>query len=83
MNSDSAVPRCKYIAGLNQTKKAIRSGRADNVYLADDADASVRTYVEALCGEAGVSVTSGYSMLQLGGMCGIDIGCAVCAEVKA
>ena len=78
MNADTAVPRC-YIVGLNQTKKAIRAGSTSKVYLADDADTRVREQVLSLCRETGTDVVAGSTMEQLGCMCGIDVGCAVCA----
>ena len=82
MNSDSSVPRSTYVAGLNQTKKAIRSGRVSTVYLADNADEHVRAQITALCEETGMTVVCGSSMEALGKQCGIDVGCAVCASLK-
>ena len=81
MSSDTPVPRCTYVAGLNQTKKAIRAGRVSSVYLADNADEHVRTQITALCKENGMTVVTGFSMDVLGRMCGIDVGCAVCASL--
>ena len=82
MNSDTPVPRCTYVAGLNQTKKAIRAGRVSRVYLADNADEHVRTQITVLCEADGMTVVTGSSMDALGRMCGIDVGCAVCASLK-
>ncbi len=82
MNSDTPVPRCTYVAGLNQTKKAICAGRVSRVYLADNADEHVRTQIKALCEADGMTVVTGSSMDALGRMCGIDVGCAVCASLK-
>ena len=82
MNSDSSVPRCTYVAGLNQTKKAIRAGRVSAVYLADNADERVRVQITALCEECGMTAVTGFTMEALGRQCGIDVGCAVCASLK-
>ena len=82
MSSDTPVPRCTYVAGLNQTKKAIRQGRVKAVYLADNADEQVRTQVKTLCEENGMTVVTGSSMESLGRLCGIDVGCAVCASLS-
>ena len=82
MNSDSSVPRSTYVAGLNQTKKAIRAGRVSAVYLADNADEHVRVQIAAMCEEYGMTAVTGYSMESLGKRCGIDVGCAVCASLK-
>ncbi len=81
MNSDTSVPRCTFVAGLNQTKKAIRAKRTGEVYLADNADEYVRTQVRMLCEENGISPQTGSTMEELGRMCGIDVGCAVCARL--
>ena len=81
MSSDTPVPRCTYVAGLNQTKKAIRQGRVSTVYLADNADAHVRMQITQLCEECGMTVVTGSSMEALGHLCGIDVGCAVCAKL--
>ncbi|MBQ8577543.1 MAG: ribosomal L7Ae/L30e/S12e/Gadd45 family protein [Clostridia bacterium] len=81
MNSDTTVPRCQYIAGLNQTKKAVRAARVSTVYLADDADEHVRRQVLSLCAENDTAVSTGSTMDELGKRCGIDVGCAVCAEL--
>ncbi|MBE6659328.1 MAG: 50S ribosomal protein L7Ae-like protein [Ruminococcaceae bacterium] len=81
MSSDTSVPRCTYVAGLNQTKKAIRAGRVSAVYLADNADEQVRAQIKALCDENGMTVVTGSSMDALGKLCGIDVGCAVCASL--
>ena len=82
MSSDTSVPRCTYVAGLNQTKKAIRAGRVAAVYLADNADEHVRVQITALCEENGMTAVTGFTMEALGKQCGIDVGCAVCASLK-
>lgn len=81
MNSDTSVPRCTYVAGLNQTKKAIRAKRVSAVYLADNADEHVRAQIKALCEADGMTVITGSTMEALGKMCGIDVSCAVCASL--
>lgn len=81
MSSDTPVPRCDYVAGLNQTKKAIRAKRVGEVYLADNADEHVRTQVRIVCEENGITPVAGSSMDALGRMCGIEVGCAVCARL--
>ena len=81
MNSDTAVPRCCFAAGLHQPKKAIRAAKAKCVYLADDADDHIRRQVLDLCDDSGTPVSSVASMEELGRRCGIDVGCAVCVEL--
>ena len=81
MNSDPTVPRCKFVAGLNQTKKAIRSHACACVYLACDADEHFRMQVISLCQEYQTNIKTDMTMAQLGDMCGIDVNCAVCAQL--
>ena len=82
MNSDTAVPRCKFVAGLNQTKKVIRNQSCTCVYLAYDADEHFRMQVISLCQEYKTEIKTDMSMAQLGDMCGIDVDCAVCAQLR-
>lgn len=75
------VPR-SILVGLNQTKKAVRAGRAARVLLAVDADESLRKSVKQLCEEFGVEAEESGTMAALGTLCGIEVGCAVCAYLR-
>ncbi len=68
------------VVGLKQSVQALRSGRAQKVYLACDADPAVLARVEALC--EGVEVERGMTMAQLGKAGGIAIGAAVLTIVQ-
>lgn len=70
------------VVGIKQSEKAVASGAADYVYIADDAHERVTEPFKALCAEYGVSVRSAESMARLGSACGIDVGAAVVAILK-
>ena len=67
------------VVGAKQTRRAIDSGTAVQVFLAEDADPKVTEPVEALCIQRGVSVEKIASMRELGAACGIAVGAAVAA----
>lgn len=69
------------VVGAKQVKRAIESGRALTVFLADDADPRVTQPVAALCEEKGVRTRGVPSMKELGRACGISVGAAVAAAV--
>ncbi|MBQ7491396.1 MAG: ribosomal L7Ae/L30e/S12e/Gadd45 family protein [Clostridia bacterium] len=68
--------------GLKQSQRAIREGRAQQVFLADDADGRIRQELEQLCVLAGIPVTPVASMEELGRACGIRVGAAVAVVLK-
>ena len=53
------------------------------VYIAEDADGRIREETENLCREHGVPVVSVDTMEHLGHACGIQVGAAVAALIKA
>jgi large subunit ribosomal protein L7A len=69
--------------GKNQTAKAIDRGRAQVVYVAQDADRRVTDPVLKAARDRGVSVVEVESMVALGRACGIAVGAAVAAIVDA
>jgi len=64
--------------GLNQTKKAVKSGTAKKVYAAYDADESFIASVKRLCESSGVPIDLSATMAELKFACQIDVDCAVC-----
>ena len=70
------------VVGAKQTRRAIDSGTAVQVFLAEDADPKVTEPVEALCIQRGVRVEKIASMRELGAACGIAVGAAVAALVR-
>ena len=63
-------PGGKLTAGYNSTMKLIKNKEAEKAVLAAAKAADVKTDEKN-------------SMAQLGAMCGIDVGCAVCAVKKS
>jgi len=76
------LSNAKKVVGLNQTKKAVSSGRAIKVFAAADADGQFLLQVRRLCEAKGVAVDESLTMAELGSACKIDVGCAVCAAVE-
>lgn len=72
----------KRVAGVKQSRKAIREGRASRVYLAKDADPAIVDPIRAECAAAGVPVEEGRTMAQIGRAFGIAVGAAVAAELR-
>lgn len=70
------------VVGAKQVKRAMESGAAGRVYLAEDADPRVTEPVAALSREKGIPLQSVPSMKELGRACGIAVGAAVAALVK-
>ena len=68
--------------GLNQTKKLLKAGLAETVYIAVDADGHIREEIKAMCHAGGVKVDETKNMAALGQICGIDVDCAVYAVSK-
>lgn len=70
------------VAGLNKSKKLIYAGQAEKAYLAIDADTALIESMTALCREYGVAVEVTETKKELGKLCGIGVGCAVCVVPK-
>ena len=69
--------------GLNQSLKNIREGKAELVYLADDAETRIKNQVHDVCAQMGVSVCPVPGMKELGQAVGINVGSAVVTVLKA
>ena len=65
------------VVGLKQSLRAIRTGRAVQVLLAEDAQTSVRTPVLQLCDRMGVTPIDAPTMARLGKAFGIEVGAAI------
>ena len=66
-------------AGLKQTLKAINTGRAVRVYLAQDADPEIQKTVRELASKFQIELEIAESMKQLGKACGIQVQAAAAA----
>lgn len=71
------------VVGAKQTRRALADGRAVCVYLSEEADPAVTEPIEALCLEKGVALHKTRSMKELGVACGIAVGAAVAALIRA
>jgi len=78
----SKLAESSKVVGAKQTKRALTGGKAETVYLADDADPRVTDAIRDLCNECGVPVCDVPSMKELGHACGIAVGAAVAALVR-
>lgn len=76
------IPRDRVIVGAKQLRKALHSGRARQVYLAENADPAITEPLASACMQAGVPVAWVRSMSELGRACGIDVGAATAAVVE-
>ena len=81
MKTDGA-PAAKLTAGYNSSLKLIKSGFAEKVFLACDCSVVIKDKVRAAAEQHGVPVDETASMQKLAELCGIDVGCAVCAIRK-
>ena len=70
------------IVGAKQLKKALRSGRVRQVYLAENADPAVTEPLALACNENCIPVAWIRSMSELGRACGIEVGAATAAVVE-
>ena len=88
---DSKIPQCgnltdlakyKTVVGAKQLRKALSSGRAKAVFLAQNADPALTEPIEQMCAANSVSCTWVSSMTDLGRACGIEVGAAAAAIVS-
>ena len=71
------------VVGAKQVRRAVEAGRAVKVFVARDADPRVTDPITALCADRGVEVCGLASMKEIGTACGIAVGAAVAALLKA
>ena len=75
------VTRHKMVVGAKQMKKALSSGRATWVILAENADPAITEPLEQLCQQYHISCAWVPNMLDLGKACGIEVGTAAAAAL--
>lgn len=71
------------VVGVKQVKNAIKSGRADRVYIANDADTSVTRLIFEMCRKNGIEPISVETRKELGRVCGVDVNTAAAATLKS
>jgi len=82
MISDELLTTNQKVVGLNQTKKAVKSGTAKKIYVAYDAEESFIASIKRLCEDSGVPIDLSATMTELKFACQIDVDCAVCTVVE-
>ncbi len=70
------------VSGAKQSRRAIRDGLAQVVYLARDADPALTDPLRTLCRERKVPVIDSSTMRELGQAAGIQVGAAVVTILK-
>ena len=70
------------VAGAKQLRKAVLSGAAKEVFLAENADPAITEPIEALCQQHNVAYAWVRSMTDLGQACGIEVGAAAAAAIE-
>ena len=87
---DSRIPQCgslpdlsreRIVVGAKQLRKALASGRARCVFLAENADPAITEPLAQMCETAGIELIWVSSMADLGRACGIEVGAAAAATV--
>lgn len=71
------------IVGIKQLRKALRDGTAAKVFVAEDADPKLTGPISESCRESGVPLETVPTMEELGKACGIEVGAAAAALLKA
>lgn len=71
----------KVVVGAKQLRKALSSGRATLVFLAENADPAITLPIMEQCKLNGISFAWTASMEDLGRACGIEVGAAAAAAV--
>lgn len=80
-NSDAHSTGAERVAGLNQSLRLIRQGKARRVYLAGDADrAFAMRVLEALRDAPGCELVLTYTAAELAELAGVEVPTAVIAE---
>ena len=74
-------PGSRVVAGAKQLRKALQSGKAQKVFLAESADPAITEPIAAMCQQKRVEYAWVPSMTDLGRACGIEVGAAAAAVV--
>ena len=91
MNKDCKIPQCgelpelpkgRLVVGSKQLKKAVAAGRAQCVFLAENADPALTDPIAEMCSEQNIQITWVRTMAELGRACGIEVGAAAAAVVN-
>ena len=67
------------VVGIKQLRKALVSGNAKKVFLAEDADPMITDPIAKACEETGTALEYVQTMKQLGSACAISVSAAAAA----
>ena len=90
MKKNSKIPKCgvlpdlskgKVVVGSKQLRKALQSGRARYVFLAENADPAITEPLEVMCGQRNIQISWVPTMAELGKACGIEVSAAAAAVI--
>ena len=70
------------VVGVKQSRRAIREGRAVQVFLATNADPALTAPLAEMCATEGIPVEQEQTMEELGKAAGIQVGAAVVALLR-
>ena len=71
------------VVGIKQLRKVLRDDKAAKVFVAQDADPKLTGPIVETCREKNVPMEEIPTMAELGKACGIEVGAAVAALLKA
>ena len=77
-----AMDKQRIVVGAKQLRKALQSGMAVAVYLAENADPAITEPIVAMCAERNIQPIWVRSKEELGRRCGIEVGAAAAAVVR-
>jgi large subunit ribosomal protein L7A len=81
MSYEKVLQAKKIIIGTKQTVKALKSGKVNELVVAEDADPLITESVIQVALEMKVPIVQVASMKKLGKTCGIDVGAAAVAII--
>ncbi|PKR83107.1 50S ribosomal protein L7ae-like protein [Heyndrickxia camelliae] len=81
MSYEKVLQAKSVVIGTKQAVKALKSGKVDELIVAEDADPSVIRKVIQVAEDCKIPVTQVDSMKKLGKRCGIDVGAAAVAII--
>ena len=70
------------VVGAKQLRKSLNSGRAQKVFLAQNADPAITEPIAEMCRKHHIQITWIRSMAELGRACGIEVGAAAAAVIR-
>ena len=86
------IPKCgaepkidgrRAVVGSKQLRKALEAGRAEYVYLAENADPAITEPIVEMCEKFHIQITWVRTMAELGRNCGIEVGAAAAAVLNS